>query len=235
MRSRHRVGVFAVWVLCVGAAAEIGAQEAGVEEIVVTGAMTAGALPAVTIRKRADFLLQAVQIANDTREAKARQSETYQTLRGLVQAASRTPGVSLAIQLDFLQPITAQTVEIPLEDDGEREDTSSATIFVKLALTPEMDVSQAITTLQTFIQSARMTGRTSLEPEGEVALSVVNPERYRPEVMAALASTVQELRAAFGERCQIAIGDFSQRLQWQRSDVSELTLYMPYGLTVSGC
>ena len=220
-------------------AVDAAAQSEGMDEIVVTGSRRTGEavvpLPAVTIRKRADFLVQAVSISNDTRDAKSRKTETYQTLRGLVQAASRVPGLSLAFQKGILIPITEKDYQIPLTDDGDRDDASHATIYVKLALTPQTDVAQAINTLESFIGDAKMVGRTSLDSEGEVALSVINPERYRGEVITAIAQSVKELRAALGDRCRINVGDFSRRLQWQRSEVSELTLYLPYDLRVEGC
>ena len=218
-------------------------QEDGAEEIVVTGSRMAGPagaqvraqLPSVTILKRADSLLQAVDVENDTRDAKARQSETWQSLRALVQMAGRVPGLSVAIQKDYLVPVTADNFEIPLNDEGERDDTSSARIFVKLALTPQTDVEKAVKSLEAFIASAKGVGRTSFESAGDVALSIVNPERYRPEVVAAIAKSVKDMRQAFGERCQIHLGDLSKRLQWQRSSVSDLTLYLPYEMRIEGC
>jgi hypothetical protein len=143
--------------------------------------------------------------------------------------------MSLAFQKGVLIPITEKDYQIPLTDDGSRDDASRATIFVKLALTPQTDVAQAITTLESFISDAKMTGRTTLDSEGDVALSVINPERYRAEVIAAIAHSVRDLRTALGDRCRINVGDFSRRLQWQRSEVSELTLYLPYDLRVEGC
>ena len=236
--QRLRVMGLAVLVLS-GSAVDVAAQSGALDEIVVTGSRRTGEavvpLPAVTIRKRADFLVQAVSISNDTRDAKSRKAETYQTVRGLVQAAARIPGMSLAFQKGVLIPITDKDYQVPLTDDGDRNDASHATIYVKLALTPQTDVTQAITTLETFISDAKMVGRTSLDSEGDVALSVINPERYRGEVIAAIAQSVKELRTALGDRCRINVGDFSRRLQWQRSEVSELTLYLPYDLRVEGC
>ena len=217
------------------------AQASSNEEIVVTAMKRSAAgqslpaLPAVTIRKRADFLLQSVELTNDTRDAAGRQEELHQTLRGLATAAAKTPALSLAWQSGFLIPITEKDYRIDLAESGDREDTNSATIFIKYALTPTTDVNAAIRTLNEFVRGAKMVGRSKLEPSGEMALSVVNPERYRGEVIAALAATVRDLRASFGPTCKIAISDFSQRLQWQRSDVSELTLYLPYDLKVEGC
>jgi len=233
----HGIGLAALVLSCI--AMDAAAQSENLEEVMVTGSRRTGEvvipLPAVTIRKRADFLVQAVSISNDTRDSKSRKNETYQTLRGLVQAAARVPGLSLAFQKGILIPITDKDYQIPLADDGDRDDASHAVIFVKLALTPQTDVAQAISTLETFVSDAKMVGRTSLDSQGEVALSVINPERYRGEVIAAIAQSVKELRAALGDRCRINVGDFSRRLQWQRSEVSELTLYLPYDLRVEGC
>ncbi len=215
------------------------AQQASLEEIVVTGMrkndQPLPPLPAVTIRKRADFLLQPVELSNDTRDAKARHEELHQTLKVLAAAAAKVPGLSLAWQHGFLIPITDKDYRIPLPHGDDRDDTNSVTIYIKSALTPTSDVNAAIHTLDTFVADAKMTGRSQLEPLGDMALSVVNPERYRPEVIAALAASVSALKAAFGESCKVSIGDFSMRLQWQRSDVSELTLYLPYEVKIVGC
>jgi hypothetical protein len=237
IKHLRAIGMAALVLSGVATGAAVESQP--LEEIMVTGSRRTGEvvvpLPAVTIRKRADFLVQAVSISNDTRDAKSRKSETYQTLRGLVQAAARVPGLSLAFQKGVLIPITEKDYQVPLTDDGDRDDASHAMIYVKLALTPQTDVAQAITTLEAFVSDAKMVGRTSLESQGDVALSVISPERYRGEVIAAIAQSVKELRSALGDRCRINVGDFSRRLQWQRSEVSELTLYLPYDLRVEGC
>jgi hypothetical protein len=238
--TRQRLcGMALVALVTAGLAIGAWAQGAALEEVMVTGTRRVGepvvALPAVTIRKRADFLIQAVEISNDTRDAKSRRDETYQTLRGLVQASARVPGLSLAFQKGVLIPITEKDYQIPLVNEGSRDDTSHVIVYVKLALTPQTDVSQAINTLEAFIRDGKMVGRTALDSQGEVALSVVNPERYRGEVIAAIAQSVKDLRNSLGDRCRINLGDFSRRLQWQRSEVSELTLYLPYELKVEGC
>lgn len=218
------------------------AQSAGAEEIVVTAARIRAdqpppPLPAVVIRKRADFLLQSIELINDTRDAKARENELYQTLRGLAAAAAKTPGLSLAWQNGFLMPITERDYQIPLQPDDERDDASRVVLYIKYALTPQSDVPRAVKTLAAFVDDAKMVGRSSIEPLGDVALSIVNPERYRPEVVQAIAASVKDLQQAFGAACKVRVGlgDFSNRLQWQRSDVSELTLYLPYRMSVEGC
>jgi hypothetical protein len=232
MTSRILAGMAALFITLVALG-----QDSGLEEIVVTGSRTAQAvpLPAVTIRKRADFLLQAVNIENDTREARNRKDETYQTLRGMVQAAARMPGLSLALQKGYLETLDDANYQIPLEDDGDRDDTSSATVFVKLALTPSSDVGKSVRTIEEFIKTSRLVGRTTVEGAGAVALSVVNPERYRGEVISAIATSVKSMRTTFGDRCKIHLGDLSRRLQWQRTDVSDLTLFLPYEMTVTEC
>ena len=218
------------------------AQSDGAEEIVVTAARVRAdqpppPLPAVVIRKRADFLLQSIELTNDTRDAKARENELYQTLRGLAAAAAKTPGLSLAWQNGFLMPITERDYQIPLQPDDERDDASRVVLYIKYALTPKSDVPRAVKSLGEFVANAKMVGRSTIEPLGDVALSIVSPERYRPEVVQAIAASVKDLQQAFGAACKVRVGlgDFSNRLQWQRSDVSELTLYLPYRMSVEGC
>jgi hypothetical protein len=172
---------------------------------------------------------------NDTRDAKNRKDETYQTLRGMVQAAARVQGLSLALQKGYLETLDDSNYHITLRDDGDRDDTSSATVFIKLALTPASDVGKAVRAMEDFVNSTKPVGRTTVEIAGEVALSVVNPERYRGEVISAIAALVKGMRTTFGDRCKINLGDLSRRLQWQRTDVSDLTLFLPYEMAVTEC
>jgi hypothetical protein len=208
-------------------------------EIVVTGSRISGEdysrMPAVTIEKRADFLVQEIRLTNDTRDAIARRKELYQTIRDLVADASKKPGMALGYGDEFLIPITAQDYEIPLSSSGQRPDTSYTHLYVKVALEPNDDVSKALQMLTSFIAKARVTGRTEIDPEDDLALSLVNPERYRYEIIEQISADAKRLQAAIGSQCRVAISGLSNRVSWQRSDISQLTLYIPYQVELAEC
>lgn len=208
-------------------------------EVVVTGSRIRGddysSIPAVSIERRADFLVQRVRLTNDTRAPEGRRTELYQTIRDLVNDAAKRPNVALGFGDEFLIPITANDYEIPLSPGTRRPDTTSTEFYVKRGLGPADDVTQALRELTTFITKARMSGRTEIEPLYDVALSIVAPEKYRYEIIAQIAADAKRLQNAIGTGCKVDISGLSERVSWQRSDISQLTLYIPYEVQLRDC
>jgi hypothetical protein len=208
-------------------------------EIVVTGSRVSGddysGIPAITLERRADFLVQQIRLTNDTRAADARRKELYQTIRDLLADATKKPGMALGYGDEFLIPITSENYEIPLQSVGQRPDTSSTELYVKVALGSNDDVSKALSALSAFISKARVTGRTEIQPQEDVALSIVNPERYRFEIITQISADAKKLQNAVGSQCRVGISGLSNRVSWQRSDISQLTLYIPYEIQLTDC
>jgi len=225
-------------VIAVAVAASASAQ-GSLDEVVVTGSRVRGddysTIPAVSIQKRADFLVQRVRLTNDTRALEGRKAELYQTIRDLVSDASKRPNLALGFGDDFLIPINAKDYEVPLSPGTKRPDTTSTEFYVKRALGPTDDVAQALRDLTTFITKARMSGRTEIEPLYEVGLSIVEPEKYRYEIIAQIAADARRLQGAVGVGCKVDISGLSGRVSWQRSDVSQLLLYIPYEVQLRDC
>jgi len=212
---------------------------AQVDEVVVTGARISGddysAIPAVVLQRRADFLVQRIRLTNDTRAEEARIRELHQTIRDMVGDAAKKPGIALSYGDEFLIPISASATEVVLSAGGKRPDTSSASIYVKMALAEKDNVPAAIANLTAFIKKARISGRTEIEPEGDVGLSLVTPEKYRYDIIGKITEDARKLREAVGSKCRIQLSGLANRVSWQRSDVSELTLYIPYQIQLTEC
>ena len=208
------------------------------DEIVVTGTRISGddwdGMPAVTLTRRADFLIQSIHISNDTRDADARKREIYDTLRALVADAAKH-GLSLGYGGDFLIPVTAKDYQVPLGVRGSRPDTNDLSIYVKQPIGPTDDVAGVIAKIQAFIKNARLVGRTTVEAEGGVGLTVVNPERYRYDIIALIGADAKKMQATVGSVCKVNLGDLSSRVSWERTDIAELTLYIPYEVELVEC
>jgi hypothetical protein len=209
------------------------------DEIVVTGARASGdeysKIPAIVLQRRADFLVQRIRLTNDTRVLDARTKELHQTIRDMVDDGAKQSGIALSYGDEFLIPITSTAYEVPLIEGGKRADTSSTSIYVKMALGEKDDVSEAIARLRSFIKKGRVSGRTEIEPEGDVGLSLVTPEKYRYRIIEKITEDARKLHAAVGIQCKIRLSGLSNRVLWQRSDVSELTLYIPYEVELVEC
>jgi len=212
---------------------------AQLDEIVVTGSRASGddysRMPAVVLQQRADFLVQRVRLTNDTRAEDARTKELHQTIRDMLSDAMKQPGIALSYGDEFLIPITTTAYEVPLIEGGKRADTSSTSIYVKMALGEKDDVPGAIARLRSFIKKGRVSGRTEIEPDGDVGLSLVTPEKYRYIIIAKITEDAKKLHSTVGTQCKIHLSGLSNRVLWQRSDVSELTLYIPYQVELTEC
>ena len=210
-----------------------------VGEVVVTGSRISGEdysrMPAVTITKRADFLIRSLRLTNDTRAENVRSDELYQTIRDLLNAASKQPGFALAYGEDFLIPITTQDYKIPLNPEGKRPDSSYVDIYAKIALGANVNMSEVTSRLSTFVKTAKLAGRTEVKPQDDLALSIVNPERYRYEIIRKIAEDAVQLRGSVGETCKVGIAGLESRVMWQRSDIAELTLYIPHHVQLTDC
>jgi hypothetical protein len=77
------------------------------------------------------------------------------------------------------------------------------------------------------VRSIRGDGRTEIFT-GNLGLSIRNPEKYRYEVVQAVAEDVKKLREAFGDTFEIVVSGLDARLKWERSSVSEIELFLPY-------
>ena len=232
---RILVALFAL----MGMSTHIALAEGQLGEVVVTGSRVRGddysSIPAVSIEKRADFLVQRVRLTNDTRSQDARRTELYQTIQDLLADAGKHPGIALGYGEEFLIPISAKDHEIPLEPGAKRPDTTSTEFYIKRALKPGDDVAETLRELRSFITKARMSGRTEIEPLYDVALSIVDPEKYRYEIIAQIASDAKKLQTSVGSGCRVDISGLSGRVSWQRSDISQLTLYIPYEVELKDC
>ena len=89
--------------------------------------------------------------------------------------------------------------------------------------------------MREFISGAKKAGRTEILPLGDIGLSIIGPEQYRYEIIEKIAAENAKVSQAMNSDCEITIGGLEGRVQWERTSVSEPTLYIPYGMEVSDC
>lgn len=211
---------------------------AEVDEIVVTAAKRSESyyeIPAVTITKPADFLVQEVRLVNDSRAPDLRKQEIVSTIEGMLKQASRDRSVALSYGQGFLEPVNLNEVALQIIEDNKRTDTSSVDLFVKVTLASGDDTRARIASLKQFIARIQKVGRTEIEAQGDVGLSIVDPEKYRAEILGRIAAENARLARAMGPRCHVKVAGLEGRVQWDRTSIAELTLYIPYGVEISDC
>jgi len=205
----------------------------GQDEAIVLSPFTvssdkASTKPPVVLKRRADFLLLEISLVNDTREEEKRRDEVYATLKGMVTGVPKNSKIELFTE-EFT--LTSSHYQIPISDVAEKRDTSRVTLYAKVPLTDSDDVGTLSETLRMFVRSIRVEGRTEIFA-GDLGLSIRNPEKYRYEVIQAIAADIKKLREAFGDSFEITVKGLDGRLKWQRSSVSEVELFLPFSYEV---
>lgn len=207
------------------------AQDDMLEEVIVTGIMETDGyyeMPAVTLKKQGDFLVQDVKMINDTRDKKMREKEIRETLLALAESAKKQGDMQLSYGDEFLRTLDPKDKSLVFTEDRSRADTSYFYFSVKQKINPQISAVEQEASLEKFIKSAKKTGRTELDLSGEADLSIVNPEKYRYEVIKKIAEENNTLRQAIGQSCDIQLDGISNRVKWQRSGIIDLVIYIPY-------
>lgn len=203
-----------------------------VETIVVTGSRIDWYdSPAVTLVKPADYLVQQVRLLNDSRDQALREKELTNTVKDILRNANKSKFIELGVGKEIVYPITLDDLQLDFEK-GERTDTSVVNLYIKTPINNKTQVEKLVTRINDFIDDISVSGRTEVEKNGELVLSIVNPEKYRQELLAAIANDVNSTIKIFGDSYKAEIDGLSQSLMWERASVSELRLYLEYNFTL---
>jgi hypothetical protein len=211
---------------------------AELEEVVVTGSRTDVdyyEMPSVTVTRKADFLVQSIRLVNDSRAPDLRRSEIVATIQNLLERARSMQGMALSYGEGFLEPINLDDESLQLIEDRQRVDTSYVDIYAKVELNSDRVAKAQIADLREFIAGVKKTGRTEILPIGDIGLSIVGPEQYRYEIIQKIAEEQSRINDAMGANCEFLIKGLEGRVQWERTSVSELTLYISYAIEVADC
>lgn len=214
------------------------AQDASVEEIVVTGSRMIewdpDDIPAVQLFRRADNLIAEVRVVNDTREAAGRRDELIRTLRAMARSAAGRADIDLSIEEEgVLVPLTEDMVStLTLGFDGSRSDTSVATLIVKTPVRADDTLDSASGRLEAFVDAVQPVGRSLADISGDWQLSIVDPPQYRSAILGLIAGDARQASAAFGAGYSVQVTGIENRVTWRQSGPLDLGLFIPYTLTV---
>ena len=222
--------------LALGAAAQDGGSQ--LDRIEVTGSRITYedlvGTPAISITRPGDYLLQELKLVNDSRDEAMRERELHETIAAMLAGAKGRyellHGEAYRVQLD------ATNHRVEVEADAKRPDTSALTLYLRTAVGPEPAGAEArIRALRGFAQEAKRVGRTEIDLVGDTALGMNRPERYRHEVLAAIAQDAQRVTNTMQLDCKLSLDGLHGRLEWQRVSAGELMLYIPYELIIEEC
>lgn len=190
--------------------------------------------PAIAITKPGDYLLQEFRLENDTRDKAGRERELHETIAKLISAGGSRYGLlfgdAYRITLD------RNNYRVDLEENGKRPDTSSVTLQLRTDLGGDPKQAESIAlAMQKFLREAPTVGRTEISVEGETALGMGKPERFRYDLISAISQDTTQVMQALGLQCSVKLEGLNSRIEWQRISAGELLLYIPYSMSIQDC
>jgi hypothetical protein len=217
-------------VLLAGA---VSAQD--LEEVVVTGTRAEdSAIPGTSLKRPGDFILLMIEVSNDSRDPKTRRAEITDTLRALLAAAGRDKSIELSVIGDnsLVLPLRLDSGTLRMVN-GERADTSQATISVKTRIPATVGNSSALLAkLRDFVTGIKPVGRTIIDDEGDFEISLVKPSQYRDRVIELFAADVKKVTAALGPDYKVVVNGIDKPIEWVRDGMLEVTIFVPYSYDV---
>jgi hypothetical protein len=128
----------------------------------------------------------------------------------------------------FLVPVNLDDDALKIIDDKKSSDTSRINISIKIAISEKEPAKVKIEELKKFLKNVNLVGRTLLEEEGDIGLSIISPEQYRYDVLSLIAKENNKLKDVFGSACSAEIDGVSGRVEWERVSVDELVLFIRF-------
>lgn len=226
----------ALIALALGGALPVAAQDLASQEVVVTASRVEQdgyerEMPAVGLRRAADFLVQEVVIRGDTRDPKLRGTEIRQMLARAVELAAKH-GVQLAFGDYILTPLTAANLgEVTLSNDN-RPDSQKVEFLVKAPLGGKEGGASAEKRIEAFVDAVPEVGRAQMDISGDSSLSIVGPDQYRIPIAESVMADARALVARMGASYAVTIEGLNMPVQWTRAGPSEVMLYIPYKLAI---
>lgn len=216
------------------------AQEAddALDSITVTGSRIGYSdlldTPAVSLTKPGDYLLQTIVLSNDSRDAEMRKREIHETISKLISSAGSR---YVVFHVDeYRIALNRDNYRVDLEEDDKRPDTDLVSLQIRVGIGGDPAKAEAIIAeMRRFIRGAEKAGRTEIDIKGDTALVMNKPERFRYELIDAIAKDSKRLMDAMALDCKVEIDGLNGRVQWERASAAELLLYIPYRMTIADC
>ncbi len=212
------------------------AQGIGLSEVVVTAQRReadnySADMPAIGLLRTADFVLQEVTITGDTRDKEGREAEIYDMIKGAIATAAHS-GVQLAYGDHTVEPLTLQTYRSLTLQKDNRPESEKVSFLVKSPLSSTVDARAAQSRITAFVKSVKPVGRAQIEQSDDVSLSVVAPDKYRGAIADQIALDAKAMAARLGDGYAVEIEGLNRPVEWARSSLSEVMLYIPYKLVI---
>jgi hypothetical protein len=235
MRTYH-IGLAAFAAISSVSPAIIGPAMAQEEmgEIIVTAQRTSGDYfsneqTVIGLRRPADSALQSVIITSDSRDEDVRKREIHAMMENALKRSAAASVVLVTGDFELQEITMGNYKDLPFTA-GNRADTSTVSFYVKSKLAGSTGGAQG--RIDSFINGVAPSGRSLLEKQGELTLTIVNPDQYRDQIIKLIAAESLKYAGFFGPDYGVDIAGLNEQLSWAQASGTEVFLYIPYRFNI---
>ncbi|HNX05118.1 MAG TPA: hypothetical protein PKI32_06430 [Opitutales bacterium] len=192
----------------------------------ITGSSSNESRPAVSLRKKADFITLELTFVNDSRMSDARLVEIRKSVRMALDSAKKDGRIVLQ---DGRNTIDDNNFRVDPTDS--RNDTASFKLFLAIPISEKESAEKLTDDLIAFAKALKFEGRTLIYI-GQPGLSIKDAERFRMELIQAISADIAASRAAFGKDVEFSVSGLDQKLQVRAVSVDEVDISLPYSFSI---
>jgi hypothetical protein len=238
------------------------AQDDGSGELVVTATRMQNSLsaspisigeisykpPVIGFKRQADSAVRNIEIVSDSRDEGMRRREVQAMLLDAIDRAKKD-GVSLVtgsyelVELtranwqDQFPGLAGKAESDDDEDENEEgpgyEDSGqSTTIRLKVKTKLEGSIDAAQKKITAFTKAVPATGRSLIEQQGGLALTIIKPEQYRDEIYKRISEGAKHAASFYGPEYSVDVNGLDGAIAWQQVSNTEVFLYIPYSFSI---
>lgn len=204
--------------------------------------------PVIGLKRQADSAVRNIEIVSDSRDEGMRRREVQAMLLDAIDRAKKD-GVSLVtgsyelVELnrnnwqDQFPGLAGKAESEDDEDEDEDEpgyedSGGSTTIRLKVKTKLEGSIDAAQKKITAFTKAVPATGRSLIEQQGGLALTIIKPEQYRDEIYKRISEGARHAVSFYGPDYHVEVIGLSSDIAWQQVSNTEVFLYIPYSFTI---
>jgi len=182
----------------------------------------------VTRRMPADFVSMTVTVSSDRRNPAERAIEVDAGQQALIQAAARNPGVEFEVGPPTLSGRTGSKFSFSSYGvSSEAEVTLLKPIAVEGA-----SLFPLAAQLHEFVTAVSAPGKCEYRV-GQMRLGIRDPERFRPELLRAIAADVEKTRQALGGSGSVTVSGLGGPVRVRQVSDTAVELFIAYDISIS--
>jgi len=208
------------------------AQDAQLEEIVVTGARSSESAP-VVISVKGDFHLQPIRLINDSLVTSERSRDVKEAFSAIVKQSLKSNSISVVRSRGNLRPIKDIDEFTEWFVDSEKSRKGYLDLMLKSEIKkhkPEQGTYSEV--YEKFLVSIGEFGRTKTIFNGGSDITILDPRQYRGQLIKAIGKDIQTLTQALGGKYGATIQGLDNEVKWHRVGEDNVEFYIPYSFIV---